>query len=368
MKFISKKHLNDRGYTLVIVLLVLFIISIGGISLLTVTANTTKIVTNERDSQSAYYIAESALTETKAKIDDAANSIAEKIKNEYSDNLKKNVADRKSVEFFQNRYLQLFKNEIENIKNNSTSIEFEEYFGTKPIANVMLNYIEKDNEIDISIQSTGKIKEKTRTLSQNVLYGISGLVEVETSENNFTYTPEYPIHALGQIEVSNGNVNVKIKMATALSKSQNNKNKNKGCSENICIFDEEFPNINDFINELKKQENVVINPDDNKFMRETVDDIIVVDSGSKIQLKKDTVINGMIIAPNSEIFFNGNGNSKITINGFILAKSVKILNGEITGNSNPQQIIIGPKEDSPSEEIDFDQIKAKINSHSVIEQ
>lgn len=361
-KFFKYYH-NERGYTLVIVLLVLFIISIGGISLLTVTANTTKIVTNERDYQSAYYIAESALTETRAKLDVAANTLAETIKHEYSDNLQEDTDDWESADYFKKRYFYLLKTEIEKTKSLNSTIEFEDYFGTTPTANVDFTYVEAENGINVSIQSTGEINGKTRTLTQDVFYGIHGLDEDITPGKNI-FTPKYPIHALGPIEVSNGNVKVKINMATSLSKSENNNKPNKGCSESICAFEEEFPNIEDFVADLKRLENVILNPDDNKFMRETVDDIIVVDSGNKIQLKKDTIINGVIIAPYSEVYFNGNGNSKITINGFILAKSIKILNGEVNGQFNPPPIVIG---NYPTEG-NFDQIKPLINPQSIIEQ
>ncbi len=61
-------YFNERGYSLIIVILALAVTSIIGMSLYTITINAHKITSNEHADQSVYYIAEAGLVETKAQL------------------------------------------------------------------------------------------------------------------------------------------------------------------------------------------------------------------------------------------------------------------------------------------------------------
>ena len=58
---------QEKGYSLLLVILAIAFLSVLGIMLLTLTANSLKISTSERDDQSVFYIAEGGLNSTKAK-------------------------------------------------------------------------------------------------------------------------------------------------------------------------------------------------------------------------------------------------------------------------------------------------------------
>ncbi|MCD8509085.1 MAG: PilX N-terminal domain-containing pilus assembly protein [Bacillus sp. (in: Bacteria)] len=58
----KEKIVNQRGYTLILVLLVIVVLSISGVSIMGVTASNTKRSSGDRDHQAVYYIAEAGAT------------------------------------------------------------------------------------------------------------------------------------------------------------------------------------------------------------------------------------------------------------------------------------------------------------------
>src|SRR4051812_42718631 len=66
---------NERGFTLIAVLVVLVVLTVLTISVLTVTSNSMKTSTGERNDQSAYYIAEAGATIVMANIEEKVNTL-----------------------------------------------------------------------------------------------------------------------------------------------------------------------------------------------------------------------------------------------------------------------------------------------------
>ena len=71
-------HHRDSGYILVGVLLAITILSVVGVSLVSLSANSVKISSSERDNQAVYYIAEAGLIFLASEFEQAVSEIYEK--------------------------------------------------------------------------------------------------------------------------------------------------------------------------------------------------------------------------------------------------------------------------------------------------
>ena len=177
MKNIKKDRLvfnNSGGYTLLGVLLIVVVFSILGVSLISLSFNSVKMSTGERDDQSAFYIAESGITESMYKIDEMSNKIYKDIRDYYE----RLPIEKKNTYNFKE---QFYKKISEEIINSTTTLEsFETNFENKPFAVVTLKRLSSAYPPQYRIESIGNIGSKRRTVTQD--FSIS--LEDEKEDSN----------------------------------------------------------------------------------------------------------------------------------------------------------------------------------------
>lgn len=128
---------NEKGFVLVTILMILFIVSILGIGLLSVSTSNFKQIGSERDFQAVYYIAESginrAIYDVGKEVDDLSN---ESLSHE---------------EFFEylNSFIDIYMDGGGKIVN-----EFEESFGEKPVATISIELVDPGLVIEDDVQQT----------------------------------------------------------------------------------------------------------------------------------------------------------------------------------------------------------------------
>lgn len=144
---------NDRGYTLVVVLMVLVVMAVLGTSIIGLSLNNTKMTRGEQDDQSVFYIAESGVNYTLARINEIATTTAPQFTK---------VNDK--TKFFQ---AVSEKVRLAGIEGDTESQQFKDLHGEIP--EILKVEIKRNINGDISkyeIRSTGKIGRKERTVSQ----------------------------------------------------------------------------------------------------------------------------------------------------------------------------------------------------------
>ena len=170
-KYIWNCHLNKNqsGYMLITVMLIITIISILGLSIMSITMNAVKTTNSERDDQSVYYIAESGLTVEMENIKTEAAKLYEneniprfetcKGDSECIENLRKDAA----LSFF-----NAFRSTVEGDKPFSG---FETITGTNklPSAEITVSHLatnESNFSEEYKISSIGIIDDKERKVEQ----------------------------------------------------------------------------------------------------------------------------------------------------------------------------------------------------------
>lgn len=199
MRKIIKNHtfINEKGYTLVIVLMVLIVMSVLGVALMSVTATTMKQSSNERTDQSVYYIAEAGLVQKREELNDRVNDAFITTKNQYA-----TLSNKDKLKF---KFKDYFYQEAERNIASSTVNQFsnyEEHFGEKPKSTITLTKDEDDSN-KYNIKSLGEIGGKKRVVTQ--VYIVSLIVE--TTPTPETYTPKYAVHVNNKISLS-GSANI----------------------------------------------------------------------------------------------------------------------------------------------------------------
>lgn len=90
---------NERGYTFIIALLLIVLISVLGFALITISTNTLKVTKHERLDQSVFYIAEADLNVKRAEINSSLELILNPILDKYNNDDKFDmVKDRDKIE------------------------------------------------------------------------------------------------------------------------------------------------------------------------------------------------------------------------------------------------------------------------------
>lgn len=191
---------QENGYSLLLVILTIAFISVLGITLLTLTANSLKMSANERDDQSVFYIAEGGLNSTKSKVEQL-------VKITYDENRKKFnklPPDKRKPERFKLDFIDAFESSLEKIfeKNQSTyadTVTFDEQFNEKTFANVTVIQ-ESTEQLQYKITSVGNIGKKTRTVAQTITIDLG-------SGTGSGFSNSAAIHAIKNIELGGGKLN-----------------------------------------------------------------------------------------------------------------------------------------------------------------
>ena len=192
MKFFKRVH-NELGYSLLIVVFAIALITILGTSMLVMSANVMKTTVNERDDQSVYYIAEAGLTETRAEI----NALATKAFNDVDAEYQAIEDPREKEEFlleksFEDRFLETAKNYIDDYLPNNTPIikEYEKQFDKNTKAEVTVT---STGGYNYTISSIGIIDNKTRTVSQAMTISFGHIISTEEITIGDSSPPANPI-------------------------------------------------------------------------------------------------------------------------------------------------------------------------------
>lgn len=340
---------NEKGYSLLIVILTLVLLSVLCVSIFSISNNTMNLSTNERTDQAVYYIAETALVETKVKMTSEVNKAMDETRTEYA-----NLADdeARNAYNFDQKFMNKVITNVSNVVTLSTDSEdykpftpaepFEPHFGKQPTAKYsVIQAGDATSNVTYTIQTVGEIDGGTRVVSQKITVK-PGLPDPpdpsDSGTGGITFTPSYAIQTTGSIKLKDtGNsLTVEGPLATLLSKSDNDKEQKNNQSCNDCQYNVPSPNLTSLL-ELAEQNYTKEIPSGKVLTGplyiESWDHInggveikgtVFVKSGD-IKINGGATINGYLIAPNSNIELNG----QATINGAIIAKSFEANNGTI---------------------------------------
>lgn len=189
------RHIREEnGYSLILVVLLVALISILGISLLTLTSNSLKISTNERDDQSVFYIAEGGLNKTK-------KNFEQLVLTTYNET--RVVFNRLPVK---DRTPERFKTDFVNTLDRSlttlpSSVSFEEQFKQYPTAEITVNQVSLE-PLQYKINSTGILGNKDRVVGQTITINLGN-----GTSTGSTFSNTSAIHAIQNIELGGGTFN-----------------------------------------------------------------------------------------------------------------------------------------------------------------
>lgn len=165
-----KSQNNEQGMALVVVLLVIVVIGVMGTSLMSLAASNMKMSSGERNSQSAYYIAESGVTYK-------MNQINTKVLSIYS-------TYNTPGEFFSKFETEMAVGGASQAYNN-----FDNSFGQNPIANIKVESINTSSATskDYKITSVGTIDNRSRTVEKtfNLTWKPKSIVDFPTDHAVF---------------------------------------------------------------------------------------------------------------------------------------------------------------------------------------
>lgn len=148
---------NEHGYTFILALLVIVLISILGLGLMFITSNTLNTAKHERSDQSIFYIAEGALNVKKKEIYNIVNNAYDSVRTEHKNKKKE---EREKIDF-----VQMFIKEIKDglpdtpVSNNS----FDSQFNQQPEACIKVDVISESPSLKINIESTGYLLDSSAT-------------------------------------------------------------------------------------------------------------------------------------------------------------------------------------------------------------
>lgn len=172
-----KKHSpvnNDNGYTMLIALFILVLISVIGFSLLTTAANTNKTTDNERTDQAVFYIAEAGLTQTVSKLNQLVDTSYKDATAIYNSQTGNNKQIKVLTDEFYTRAGSKFID-----FNNVTDKNYESTSNMSPSSTIKVNTIVSTPDAgyyEYEIISTGSIGTRTRNVKQKIIIdlGLNG--------------------------------------------------------------------------------------------------------------------------------------------------------------------------------------------------
>lgn len=189
-----KKFLNnENGYSFLMVFFTMVLITILGVGLISVSANSLKTSTNERNDQSVYYIAEAGLATKKSEVEKEILGFYQEIKDRYD-----KLPPKKKPEYkFETEFYTLVKNEIDLSPMDLE--DFESQFGNSPKAHVEISKKSSGiTPLEYKITSVGTIGKKERTVSQIIT------IDLNMDKPPSNSGGKYAVHTKGNLEIFNG--------------------------------------------------------------------------------------------------------------------------------------------------------------------
>ncbi|MEK4078608.1 hypothetical protein [Solibacillus sp. FSL K6-1126] len=189
---------QENGYSMLLVIFATVLISILGLTLITINTNSLITSKNEEVDQSVYYVAEAGLNVKTEKLISIINSaFKDTINNRkvdfnkelynYEVNYKKNYSTNK-VNYcgfiYTYNFKENYKSYIENlylVNTKNLQEQFTDFKNPDSIANFSIKKKIYNDELTFDIESTGSLQEKTRTLLNSLSidfkrYGINTVV------------------------------------------------------------------------------------------------------------------------------------------------------------------------------------------------
>ncbi|QDQ01888.1 hypothetical protein FOH38_16120 [Lysinibacillus fusiformis] len=178
---------NERGYTFIIALLLIVLISVLGFALITISTNTLKVTKHERLDQSVFYIAEADLNVKRAEINSSLELILNPILDKYNNDDKFDmVKDRDKIEeeYFDaaDNYLtqQLISEDGKLQKKYSEVTSYEKQNGLQPSSIVTL--IKESQLYTYTLTSVAEIDGISRTISQTFTIKMPDFIEIKPGD------------------------------------------------------------------------------------------------------------------------------------------------------------------------------------------
>lgn len=352
------KHLNNRGYTLILSVFAVVLLGVLAFSLLTISRNTLNTSSNERTDQAVYYIAETAITELKEKMTAEINRAMADTISEYNALTNTDKLAFNFNESFLTRVVQYVPNavtlssSVADYHDFVSEIGFVEHFGKAPTAKyaVVQEGSPASGSIGYTIQAEGDIDGKSRVTSQKIAVS-PGQADEGSGEDTFIeFNPINPINVNGAINVKNftNSLTITTPLATSLSEGANTAaliNGFDNCGAN-CEYSYTLPDFSLLVafasTNYAAGDSKAKLIDDNVFFTSwpninstTINGIVVIASGD-IKISGGITINGAIIAPNSNVELSG----QAVVNGPIICKTFQANNGQLTGEYTPDPIVI----------------------------
>lgn len=201
-------HRNEKGYTLVGVLLVFTILAILGMSLVMLSFASVKTSTTERDHQSVYYIAEAGLNYEIEKINQAVQESDKRIEKEFA----YLQHDENATEEDYQAVINTEINRIDNFLNQyqeitESPIQFEKVNNIEPRAEIQIIEVAQNNDAnEYELKSTGIIDEQSRTVTSQFQIGWDLVVEEVPDEPIPVELPPYAVFTSGSMKLKNGSI------------------------------------------------------------------------------------------------------------------------------------------------------------------
>lgn len=197
-----KQLRQAHGYSMLLTIFAIVLISVIGLGLLTMNANSLKTSKNEAVDQSVYYIAEAGLNLEKAKLIEELHSINKDLFDVFEKNIYGNdklpVENRKTLDFFIEQFKSSFVTQsyilicghpdtgavCESLLNNHQ--QFNQQFNQKPYSDTQVTVACNSNECKYTITSNGSFIEspsKKRSLSQELKVNLKEILSLDPSLN-----------------------------------------------------------------------------------------------------------------------------------------------------------------------------------------
>lgn len=219
----KKRHLNEEGFSFLLVFLTIILVTVLGLGLLVVSANSLKTSSHEQEDQAIFYIAEAGLNYEKIKFLKVFNKAYADAEFAY---LAQSPINPTSFEVFLDTELKAYNipvttNQVLEIDTRKLGTElFEKQIDKTPYAKIKIkreNSIKPD-ELYYSITSTGYFEENSieRTLKQDIIYdllpgnpgssgGSNGSTGNSNGSNNGHFSPnEFTVQTKGNITLTGG--------------------------------------------------------------------------------------------------------------------------------------------------------------------
>lgn len=185
---------NEQGYSLLLAIFAIAIFTVLGLSIFTISANTKKISTNEREDQAVYYLAEAGLVEKKAELEtivqEAFHKTLQLQEAHYSSHL-----DPMTQFNFEETFLNYIENDIITIQNH-TEYSFTPVFNNPATALVTIQKDTSSPNLTYKIQSIGRIGTKQeRIVNQTFSIKFDPVTTEITIENSHPSNPSLPIYS-----------------------------------------------------------------------------------------------------------------------------------------------------------------------------